>query len=60
MRIDNMKKHRIEFRFDRKKNITNIYIWLGMQIVDIRNLNGQLTRQEENKISKEIKEEFNE
>ena len=55
-----MKKHRIEFRFDRKKNITNIYIWLGMQIVDIRNLNGQLTRQEENKISKEIKEEFNE
>ena len=53
-----MKKYRIEFLYDNIKNMTNIYIWLGTQIVDTRTLSGQISREQEEKTKKSIQKEL--
>ena len=48
---------KIEFVYNKKADKTVIYIWKGMQLVDVRDLNGQITSEHENKLTQSIKEE---
>ena len=50
-------KKRIEFLYDKRKNKTMIFIWKGTQLLDRRELNGQINHKYEKKIKKEIKNE---
>ena len=53
-----MKKYKIEFLYDKKKDITNIFSWLGMQLKDSRTVPGSLTKEEQDKLSKKITKEL--
>ena len=53
-----MKKYKIEFLYDGRHDITNIYIWLGMSLKDSRTLPGQLTKYTKEKVQKEILKEL--
>jgi len=53
-----MPKYRIEFLYDNRKDITNIYIWLGQQLKDTRELNGQVSSDNEKKIRTSIELEL--
>ena len=53
-----MPKYRIEFVYDNRKNKTNIYIWLGTRVMDTRELNGQLSYEQEKKVRTSIQLEL--
>lgn len=53
-----MDKYRIEFLYDNRKNVTNIYIWLGMNLKDTRELSGQISSEQQKKISDGIQKEL--
>ena len=39
-----MKKYKIEFLYDKKKDITNIFSWLGMLLKENRTVTGELQK----------------
>ena len=53
-----MKKYKIEFLYDKQKNITNIFTWLGMLLKDNRTVTGELTKDDKNKLNKKITKEL--
>ena len=53
--VSNMKK-RIEFLYDKQKDTTNIFVWLGMQIIDKLEMPGILSSYQKRKIRKELLE----
>ena len=53
-----MNKYRIEFLYDHIKNITYVFVWLGQQIKDKRELNGQISSEQEKKIKTSIELEL--
>ena len=53
-----MPKYKIEFIYDNRKDKTNIYIWLGTRIVDTRELNGQISNEQEKKVKISIQLEL--
>ena len=53
-----MQKYKIEFTYNKKKDKTNIYIWLGQLLKDVRELNDQISYDNEKKIRKSIQLEL--
>lgn len=52
-------KRRIEFLYDSKKDMTNIYVWKGTQIVDRLEMPGNISSYQKKKIREELKKENN-
>jgi hypothetical protein len=50
----NMAK-RIEFIYDSKKDKTQIFVWVGQQIIDKLEMNGLLSSNQKKKIQKELR-----
>ena len=50
---------KIEFLYDKKKDITSIYIWKSMSLIEIRTMPNDLTEYQKKKITKEITNESN-
>jgi hypothetical protein len=48
-------KKRIEFVYDSKRNITQIFVWLGFKIVDKFEEDGELNNYQKKKIRKKIR-----
>lgn len=53
-----MPKYKIEFLYDNRKDKTEIFVWLGMRLVDTRELNGQISLEQERKIKSAIQLEI--
>ena len=48
---------KIEFIYNKKADKTVIYIWKGMQLADVRDLDGMIDAKQEKKLTGEIKGE---
>lgn len=49
------KKHiRVEFLYDRTKNITSCYAWNGMELLDTLKMNGTLSAFTKEKVLQEM------
>lgn len=53
-----MTKVRVEFVYNKIKNITEIYIWKNQRIEDIKTVDGGLTSIEQKKKKKDILKEY--
>ena len=53
------KRYRFEYVYDRQRDITNIYIWIGTErIIDNRVFDGELSKYSRGKIRKELLQEL--
>jgi len=50
-------KPKIEFKYDRNKDMTNIYIYQDGELADIRNIPGMISSYMKTKIRKELENE---
>jgi hypothetical protein len=45
---------RIEFLYDKQKDMTNIYVWSGQQIIDKLEMPGMMSAYQKTKVRKEL------
>ena len=48
---------KIEYIYNNKTDLTTVYIWKSMKLLDIRAIEGTVSPEDQKRISKEIKEE---
>ena len=48
---------KIEFIYNNKIELTTVYIWRGMELIDVRAIEGTVSKEDQKRITKEIKEE---
>ena len=51
------KNMKVEFTYNKKADKTVIYIWKGMQLVDVRDLDGIVENKVQKKMTEDIKAE---
>ena len=48
---------KIEYVYNSKIELTTVYIWRGVELIDVRAIEGKVSPEEQKRITKEIKEE---